>query len=168
MRRFIFLMTIVLGLSSCTTPEELSTVHDVDFQRYTGTWYEIARLPNRFEKGLDKVSATYTLLDNSQIEVINSGFAPDGSQKITKGKAYVKNLDKPGELKVQFFWPFAGDYYIIDLDSEYQYALVGTPSRKYLWILAREKQLPESVSQKLMQVASEKGFDTEQMFFIQQ
>ncbi|MBS2099955.1 lipocalin family protein [Carboxylicivirga linearis] len=159
------LLAIALLTVACNSNKELPTVKEVDLNRYQGTWYEIARLPNRFEKDLECVTATYTLNNNGTIKVLNQGInLTDGMQKETAtGKAKVPDTQHPGRLKVSFFGPFYGDYYIIDLDNNYQYALVGDPSRKYLWILSRTSSLPESVFNKLVSKANELEFATDQL-----
>lgn len=136
---------------------DLQTVDTFESQRYLGKWYEIARLPNRFEKGLIKISATYT--DNQgAISVLNEGTdEASGQVKKIKGIAKIKG---PGRLKVSFFRPFYAPYYIIALDKDYQFALVGSPSRKYLWILCREKQLEENIMKELLENAEKLGFNT--------
>lgn len=153
---------------SCNPKEELLTVKNVDLQRYSGRWYEIARFPNRFEKDIVCVTANYRVKENGKIEVINKG-RPEKDIKRTKtakGTAWVPDKDFPGQLKVSFFWPFAGKYYIIALDKNYQYVLVGDPSRKYLWILSRTKTLPEEIYTRLLKIAKENGFDTLKMIRI--
>ena len=155
-------MMIILSLFACKSNEELPTVSSVDLNQYAGTWHEIWRLPNSFEKGLQCVTATYNLLDDGKIEVINKGVKGEKRKSIT-GKAWVPDEDNPGRLKVRFFWPFAGNYYIIDLADDYSYALVGDPSRKFLWILGRSKSLPSSVIQTLKSKADALGFDTNAM-----
>lgn len=155
---FVFSM---LGLFSCKTPQELPTVDNVDLQKYSGQWYEIAKLPNRFEKGLDCVSANYSIKENGKIKVENRGrLLRDTSRfKDITGTAWVPNPDYPGQLKVRFFWPFAGDYYIMSLEENYAYALVGSPTRNYLWILSRTKTLDQRIIDQLLEVASQNGFD---------
>ena len=162
MRLPISLSLLLLGLFSCHSPKPLATVPNLDLERYSGRWYEIERLPNSFEKGLSCVQARYSLKADGTIGVENSGYGKDGWEKVS-GKALRKDPAKPGEIKVTFFWPFYGDYYVIDLDPDYHYALVGSPSRKYLWILAREPQLPEEQIQALKQKAEALGFDTAAM-----
>ena len=161
---------VVVSISSCSKSADLSTVSDVELERYAGTWYEIARLPNRFEKGLECVSATYTLKENGKIEVLNQGrkVGEENKAKDIKGTAWVPDDTKPGQLKVRFFWPFAGDYYIIELDRDYRYALVGDPSRKFLWILARERSLDQAIIDSLLESAAAKGFDTEAVMKVNQ
>jgi lipocalin len=154
---FLFMM----NLFSCKAPQDLPTVKFVDLKKYTGTWYEIARLPNRFEKGLTCISATYTLKENGEIKVLNQGHLLENTSEKSQatGKAWIPDSNYPGRLKVQFFWPFAGDYYIIHLDDDYQYVLVGSPNRKFLWVLSKTKQLEETIYSKLLKIAEEQGFE---------
>ena len=157
------------SLFSASPAQDLPTVEKVDLTKYAGTWYEIARLPNSFEKGMQCVTATYTLKDNGKVQVLNKGYLADkGKYKTAKGTAWVPDGGYPGRLKVTFFWPFAGNYYIMALDEGYAYALVGDPSRKYLWVLARTKTLEESIYSELMALAKNKGFDVEQVMRIDQ
>lgn len=160
----------MFNLFSCKTPQDLTTVKEVNLQKYAGTWYEIARLPNRFEKGLTCITATYNLKENGEIEVLNQGHLLENTNKKSqaKGKAWVPNANYPGRLKVQFFWPFAGDYYIIHLDKDYQYVLVGSPNRKFLWVLSKTKQLDETIYLKLIDIAKEQGFDVSTLIKVEQ
>jgi len=151
--------------------KKLTTVPDVDIHRYTGKWYEIARLPNSFEKGLICVTAEYSLRDDGRITVINAGHKENdpGEVKSIRGKAWVPDKNEPGRLKVQFFWPFAAGYYIFHLDREnYQYALVGTPSRKFFWILARDPQMEEKLYNELVEVARLNDFDVDKLLKVRQ
>lgn len=159
-----------MNLFSCQPSKDLSTVQDLDIDKYLGQWYEIARLPNSFEKGLDCVTANYSLKNNGKIEVINKGFLIDDRPnfKTANGTAWRPDNTKEGQLKVSFFWPFAGKYYVIALDKAYQYALVGDPSRKYLWILSRSKNMESELLNGLMQTAKTNGFDTESMIMVNQ
>ena len=153
------------ALFGCSSNEDLPTVPELDLDQYSGTWYEIWRLPNSFEKGLECVTATYTPLPDGKVEVLNKGVKGEKLKSIT-GKAWVPDPGQPARLKVRFFWPFAGDYYVIKLADDYSYTLVGDPSRKFLWILAREKQLPSSVVADLKSTADALGFDTSAMIEI--
>jgi apolipoprotein D and lipocalin family protein len=139
----------------------LETVPRVDLERYLGTWYEIAAIPQRFQKDCVGVTATYTLRDDGAIEVLNKcrKKALDGELKTVKGKAWVVDKETNAKLKVQFFWPFRADYWIIELDPDYHYAVVGHPSRKYLWILSRTPQMDEALYQDLVQRIANKGYD---------
>ncbi len=157
-------------LTSCArdTTTILPVVDKVDINRYSGKWFEVAKLPNRFEKGLKCITATYTLKANGKIEVINGGvkIKTDKASAI-KGTAWIPNLDVPGKLKVRFFWPFSGKYWILALDEQYQWALVGDDSRKYLWILSRTLELDPLVVDKLLKQAADQGFDTSKVEFTQ-
>jgi apolipoprotein D and lipocalin family protein len=140
---------------------ELRTVEHVDVERYMGTWFEIAKLPQRFEKGLVGITATYTLLPDGKVSVLNSGYKEDfnGKLKTIKGKAWVVDTATNAKLKVSFFWPFAGNYWIIELGKDYEYAIVGDESRKYLWILSRKPQMEVALYNELLKRAQDRGFD---------
>jgi len=155
---FALLFTCCLFLSSCSSQKELATVDTVDLERYSGKWYEVASFPNRFQKDCTCTSATYTIKDD-YVEVLNKCFRPTkGGWKDIKGKAFpVKNTNNT-KLKVQFFPPFKGDYYIIELDKDYEWAVVGSPSRKYLWFLSRGG-MNEALMNELKEKVSAKGFD---------
>lgn len=155
--------------SSNQTAQDLPTVERVDLSKYVGTWYEIGRLPNNFEAGLECVTATYSLKKNGKIQVLNKGYSvKKGKYKTARGTALVPDPAYPGRLKVTFFWPFYGNYYILSLDEDYQYVLVGDPSRKYLWVLARNKSLDESIYQELLDQAKNLGFKTDRVLRINQ
>ena len=138
----------------------MKVVPEVDLKRYQGKWFEIARLPNRFEKSCERnVTATYTLRSDGGITVLNSCQKADGKTKSIEGRA--KLADKRGpnsKLKVTFFWPFYGDYWILELDRDYRWALVGAPDKKYLWILSRTPKLDEGTYQQLLESARGQGF----------
>lgn len=128
-----------------------------------GKWYELARLPNSFEKGLDRVTAEYSLNPNGTVKVVNSGYKADGSFKVANGKG--KTTSNPGVLKVSFFWIFYAQYRIFVLDPNYQYALVGSNSAKYLWILSRTPTMPQEQLNELIDEAQKRGFDTSKLIF---
>jgi len=151
-----FLATVLL-LTSCKTTQELKTVDYVDLERYQGKWYEITKIPNRFERNLIYVTANYTLKENGKIKVLNDGYnTKKGKYEKAVGEAKVNG---PGKLGVSFFKPFYGDYYIMELDEDYQWVLVGSPSRDYLWILARTPQISEELITELSKKAENAGFD---------
>lgn len=140
----------------------LQVVPSVDLTRYAGKWYEIARLPNRFQRNCaDNTTATYTLRPDGKITVLNECRNADGRQKSAKGTARVADAKGPNtKLKVTFFWPFSGNYWIIDLDPEYRWAVVGEPGRDYLWILSRQPQLDAELYRQIVDRAQKQGFDT--------
>jgi apolipoprotein D and lipocalin family protein len=168
----IFFVFVSVLMVSCAVQNDapLKVVETVDFEKYSGKWYEIARLPNSFEEGLECCTAFYSLLPNGKLEVINTGHLIDDHLKVkkAKGKAYVPNDKEPGKIKVSFFGPFYGNYWIIALDKDYQYALVGEPSRKYLWVLARQPNLPENDYQNLINHAKSSGFNADIMIRVKQ
>ncbi|MBX3007277.1 MAG: lipocalin family protein [Melioribacteraceae bacterium] len=157
---YLLLMVILItvGCSSTNYPP-LDVVDKVDVNRYLGKWYEIARLPFKQQTGCECTSAEYQLIDSTTLKVINKCLK-EGEIDDAEGKAFVVEGSNNAKLRVQFFWPFRGDYWVIDLDEEnYQYAVVGTPSRKYLWILSRIPKMDDKLFQKLIDNASSKGFD---------
>jgi len=144
---------------------ELKTVEHVDVKRYMGTWFEIAKFPQRFEKGLVGITANYTLLPNGKVRVINSGHKVDfnGKLKTIEGKAWVVDTVTNAKLKVSFFWPFAADYWILELGKDYEYSVVGEESRKYLWILSRTPQMEDAIYNELLKRLQQKGFDVSKL-----
>ncbi len=161
-------MITISMLTGCSKPDDLDTVATVDINRYMCKCYEIARLPNSFEEGLTCITAEYSISPEGHITVVNRGYDADGdgSWKNVSGKAWVPDSLAPGKLKVQFFWPFAGDYYIMHLDPGYQYALVGDPSRKFLWILSRTESLPEETIKELLEIANSNNFETQDVITV--
>jgi len=157
----IFWLTTIV--SGCTgIPKGLESIRGFEPDRYLGKWYEIARLDHSFERHLSNVSATYTREDDGDIRVINRGFnAQTGTWKQIEGHARFLESETVGSLEVSFFWPFYGAYHIIALDRQhYSYAMVAGPTRSYLWILARQTRLEESIYEKLVAQAAAWGFDT--------
>lgn len=140
----------------------LEVVPRVDLQRYLGTWYEIATIPQRFQKGCVGVTAQYSLRADGAIDVVNAcrKNTLDGKESSIRGKAWIVDKTTNAKLKVRFFWPFAGAYWIIELDKDYQWAVVGHPDRTYYWILSRTPQMDPAVYDELIRRAAEKGYDT--------
>jgi apolipoprotein D and lipocalin family protein len=147
-----------------------SVVATVDLNRYKGTWYEIARLPNPFERKLKCITATYSLRDDGKITVLNKGhyITEPGKVNTATGVAWIPDKNSPAKLKVRFFWPFSGDYWIMHLDKDYQYVLVGDPSMKYLWILSREKKMDEPTYNMLLQKAIDNGYNIKPIIRVEQ
>ena len=152
------IITTMLFFSACSY-EPLATVQHVDIQRYMGKWYEIASFPQRFQKGCTCTVAEYTLNDNGTVKVDNSCTAY-GKGKQSIGIAKVTDKETNAKLKVSFFRPFWGKYWIIDLADDYSYAVVGHPNRKYLWILCRTPQMDKAVYESILERVQAKGFDT--------
>jgi len=173
MKRLTLLCLMLLFSPSFCWADEakhnpLSVVSAVDFSRYAGKWFEIARLPNRFQKDCaGETTATYTVLDETQLKVVNECRNSIGLIEQAEGSARIADKGGPNtKLKVRFapawlswlpsVW---GDYWIMDLGSDYSYAVIGTPDRKYLWILSRTPRMEESVYEKLKQHAAAAGFN---------
>ena len=145
--------------------QPLQTVASVDLERYLGKWYEIASYPAWFQRGCTGSTAEYSQLPNGRIQVVNRCFKKslDGPLKESKGKAEVVDTQTNAKLKVWFFWPFKGDYWIIDLARDYTWAVVGTPSRKYLWVLSRTPTLDPHVYNDILSRLPVKGYDPDRL-----
>jgi apolipoprotein D and lipocalin family protein len=148
----------------------LETVDFVNLSRYVGQWYEIARYHHKFQEGCVGSRATYSLRDDGKIAVINECYDGSFSGKLrtAKGKAWVVDTKTNARLKVSFFWPFAGDYWIIDLGKNYEYAVVGHPARKYLWILSRTPEMSEDVYNNIITGLEKQGYDTAKLIRTEQ
>ena len=164
MRHFLMsgiISSIAAALTGCATTSDIAAVRGFEPDRYMGTWYEIARLPQYFERDLDEVKAQYALNDDGTIRVENSGVR-EGERKSITGTAKLKDPDaKPltGELRVSFFWPFYSDYRVIELAPDYSYAVVTAGSRDYLWVLARRPTMEKDLLDGILNRAKEHGFD---------
>jgi len=159
---------LLLG-QALSVPPKLVPVSGFDLNRYLGKWHEIVRLPNSFEKDLVNVTATYSLRNDGKVKVVNEGYkkTKSGKHQVAVGKAkFAKTADK-GHLRVSFFWIFYADYIIVELDPEYEYAMVAS-SHKYLWILSRKPKMDNAVLDKLVKKAQELGFDTTKLYFTPQ
>lgn len=158
-------MMMLLGCASTTTSRqelpELKTVASVDLQRYLGDWYEIASFPQRFQKGCTGTKAHYEMKGDGEIKVVNScrKGSLNGPEKVAEARARVADKRSNAKLEVSFFWPFWNDYWIVDLGESYEYAVVGHPSRDYLWILSRTPTMREDVYQGILARLREQGYD---------
>ncbi|MBK9643406.1 MAG: lipocalin family protein [Saprospiraceae bacterium] len=141
--------------------QSLQTVPRVDLQKYAGKWYEIASFPQSFQKGCYCTTAEYTLHEKGYVIVENrcNKGSVDGKQSYIRGKAFVEKGSGNAKLKVQFFWPFKGKYWIIDLADDYSYAVVSNPNRKYLWILSRTPTIGVTLYGQILERLELKGFD---------
>ena len=164
------LVLFALMLTGCVgLPENVKPVDHFNADRYLGKWYEIARLDHSFERGLSKVSASYSLRDDGGIRVINRGYdAQKQKWKEAEGKAYFVNGKDQGYLKVSFFGPFYGAYVVAELDHEhYQYSLVSGPDKSYLWILSRTPRMDPETQKRLVEKAAALGFDTDKLIHVE-
>ncbi|WP_321331735.1 TIGR01777 family oxidoreductase [uncultured Bacteroides sp.] len=153
------------------TNTDVRTVDELDLNRYMGKWYEIARFDHRFERNMVGVTAEYMLLPDGKVRVENSGYKNDfdGKHSVSVGKAKLPDLNRPGKLKVAFFLWFYGDYYVLELDKEhYGYALIGSSSDNYLWILSRTPQLSDEVKHYLLERAERRGYDVSKLIWVKQ
>lgn len=169
--RVFTLLLLSLLLGACTgLPEGVKPVQPFETSRYLGTWYEIARLDHSFERGLEQVSARYSLREDGGIRVLNRGYSPAEQQwKEAEGKAYLMAGADQGYLKVSFFGPFYGAYGIFALDQQdYQYAFVSGYSTDYLWLLARTPTVSPELIERFKAEAAARGFATEQLIMVRQ
>ena len=158
------LLPLIMAVSctslSGTADYGQQTVEKVDLERYMGRWYEIASFPNWFQNDCYCTMAEYEL-KGDHVSVKNScrKGSSQGKLDLATGEAYPVSDTNNSRLKVQFFWPFKGDYWLLALDDSYQYAMVGHPSKKYLWILSRTPEMSDSVYRSLVEKAAQKGYD---------
>ena len=169
---FFIAFLFVVFSGGCQTKKtekmDTSTVKELDLQRYLGTWYEIARFDHSFERGLQGVTATYSKRDDGKIKVLNQGYENTLNGKLSVAEGKAKLTGEPGKLKVSFFWIFYGDYYVMELDENYQWALIGSSSDKYLWILSRTPKLEENVKNLILHHATKRGYDTSKLIWVEQ
>ena len=169
--RNLQLVVFALILSGCVgLPDGIQPVEQFELNRYLGQWYEIARLDHAFERGLDKVTAAYTLRGDGGVKVINRGFSNvDNEWKEAEGKAYLVRDPDEGYFKVSFFGPFYGAYVIFELDKEqYQYAFIAGDDRSYLWLLARTPKVSDALIERFRKRAEELGFATDNLIYVKQ
>ena len=150
------------------TPVDRQTVSSLNVERYMGKWYEIARFNHSFEKGMTHVVAEYTLLPDGKIQVLNQGMK-NGEMKNILGKAKQPDPEQsPGQLKVSFFLWFYSDYNIMELDPDYQYALIGSSSDNYLWILSRTPEMPKKKLDDYLRIIQQRGYDLSKLIWVKQ
>ncbi len=157
-RRRILVTHFLVFLAWMTQAQQLTTVSNVDIKKYSGMWYEIASFPQRFQKGCECTTANYTTTNKDYL-IVENRCKKKNKNTYIKGKAFVEKNSGNAKLKVQFFWPFKGKYWIIDLDKDYNYAVVSHPNKKYLWILSRKPTLDKTTYDGILTRLKEKGFD---------
>ncbi|MEY4930376.1 MAG: hypothetical protein RI909_1100 [Bacteroidota bacterium] len=162
---FIYSLLVFTTMTTTLKSQPVQTVPFVDIKKYTGKWYEIASYPQRFQKGCHGTTAEYTWSEKGYVIVENrcNKGSLTGKQSYIKGKAFVEKNSGNAKLKVQFFWPFTGKYWIIDLADDYTYAVVSHPNKKYLWILGRTSKMEDATYQQILSRLKEKGFDLTQL-----
>jgi len=160
---------ILLPACSTTLAPDVVSVSNFDADRYLGKWYEIARIENRFEKGLSNVTAEYSLREDGNINVLNRGFDEDDQEwEDAKGKAFFVGDTDQGHLKVSFFGPFYGPYIVFELDQNYRYSFVTNNDKKYLWLLSRTPTISDELKSKFNNKINEMGFKTEKLIWVEQ
>jgi apolipoprotein D and lipocalin family protein len=163
MSKAFIILTLLFAYMENAVSQSLQTVDHVDLDKYLGRWYEIASYPARFEKGCRCTTADYEEMPGKRyIGVTNRCIRfRNGKSKMSlvHGKAFVVSGSRNAKLKVQFFWPFRGDYYIIGVADDYSWAVVGHPKRKYLWILSRESYMPTDTYNHILIVIKSRGYN---------
>jgi apolipoprotein D and lipocalin family protein len=170
-RHWLLLSALIAAIAVTARAEDkpLETVRRVELPRYLGKWYEIARYPNWFEKKCERdVTAEYALRPDGKISVINSCTKKDGSRTIARGWGKVVDPATSARLKVTFFWPFFGNYWVLELGPNYEYSVVGEPGRKFLWILSRTPQMSDEQYRAITSRLQEKGYDATKLVRVQQ
>ena len=167
MKKTIFASLCALFCAGCSSTQSINNtpVAALDLNRYLGDWYEIARFDHSFERGLEFCKANYALREDGKIAVTNTGIK-EGKNKTSNGKA--KTTDTPALLRVSFFGPFYSDYRVMMLDADYQWALIGSGSAKYLWILSRTPELPKETLDTILAEAQRRGYDTTKLIWVKQ
>ncbi|SMF23270.1 apolipoprotein D and lipocalin family protein [Alteromonadaceae bacterium Bs31] len=168
--KIVYLLALSLCLSSCAAPpENIKPVSGFELEKYAGKWYEIARLDHRFERGLEQVTASYSIEKDGTVKVVNRGLSSSNNEwKDAIGKAKLAGDANTGYLKVSFFGPFYGPYIIFELDKEnYQYSFVSS-GEDYLWFLSRTPTVSDELKNKFIETARELDFATEDLIFVKQ
>lgn len=172
---FAFCSLCIIFTFSCINQKESmidkTVVKKLNIEKYLGTWYEIARYDHSFERGLVGVTANYSMRKDGKIKVLNSGYKVTLSGKYTQaiGKAKIPDpKNEPGKLKVSFFWFFYGDYYVMELDKDYQWAIIGSSSDNYLWILSRTPQMSKDVYRDCLNEITNRGYDVSKLIKVEQ
>ncbi len=169
MKKLSSLFSTLLLASCMGMPDKVQPVENFELQRYLGTWYEVARLDHSFERGLEQVTAEYTLKDNGTVEVRNRGFdTEDREWNEAVGKAKLAAEPDQGYLKVSFFGPFYSSYVIFELGKDYDYAFVSGFNNDYLWLLSRTPIIDDALKQRFLTEAASKGFNVDEVIFVNQ
>lgn len=164
------LCVLVFLLSACVgIPNSIKPVDDFDINRYLGKWYEIARLDHSFERGLEAISAEYTLKDDGGVNVVNRGFNVEEKEwDEAKGKAYFVDDENTGHLKVSFFGPFYGSYIVFELGDDYEYSMITSSDKSYLWLLSRTAEIDIALKQHFIKTITDLDFDHDSLIFVDQ
>jgi len=168
----MMILLINIGCNSTKDMKRTETVKQLNLDKFLGKWYEIARFDHSFERGMSGVTATYSMREDGKIKVLNQGYKGglNGMLSQAVGKAKIpKPTEEPGKLKVSFFWIFYGDYFVLELDEQnYHWALIGSSSKKYLWILSRTPQLEDGIKNHILEKIRERGYSEELLIWVEQ
>jgi len=169
----IFIIALLFFINVCKSQNKMidkTVVKELDIEKYLGKWYEISRYDHSFERGLVGVTAFYSYREDGKIKVVNSGFKKTltGPKSEAIGKAKIPDPNMPMKLKVSFFWFFYGDYFVLELDKNYQWAIIGSSSDKYLWILSRTPQIEKSLYNELLNKITNRGYDVNKLIQVEQ
>lgn len=165
MKNWQLLLSALFFLSSCSFGGKMKTVNQVDLQRFMGSWYVIAIIPNFIEKNAVNGIESYKLNDNNSIDIEYRFHknSPEGKQKVMHPKAWVYDKETNAEWRVQFFWPFKFPYLIIDLADDYRYTVIGVPNRKFVWIMSRTPEITDSDYEKILARLKKNGYEIEKI-----
>jgi len=169
--RAVLLSISLVLLSGCLgMPPAVSPITGFELDRYLGTWYEIARLDHSFERGLEQVTANYSMREDGGVRVLNRGFSTkDNAWEEAEGRAYFVEDENTGYLKVSFFGPFYGSYVIFEMDKDnYQHAFISGPDHSYLWMLSRTPTVEPALLDHFKEEAAKLGFDTDALIIVNQ
>lgn len=172
-KNLTFFVAIFFLISSCKGQNAMidkTVVKEVNIEKYLGKWYEISRFDHSFERGLVGVTASYSFREDGKIKVVNSGFKGtlEGEKSEAIGKAKIPDPNVPSKLKVSFFWIFYGDYFILELEKNYQWAVIGSSSDNYLWILSRTPQMDEDLYNEILNNLITRGYDVKKLIQVEQ
>lgn len=159
MKTKILVVFSLFFFGQCKVPVPLETVKEIDLEKYVGKWHEIARYPNRFQTDCQCSTAEYAISNKGYVTVTNR-CKKNNKEEVATGKAFLVKGSNNTKLRVQFQWPFKGNYWIIDCAPDYSYAVVSEPSRKYLWILSRTPKLDKSIYTEILERLKQQKFDT--------
>jgi len=155
----------LLILTECTTTYDMPTAKNIDINKYMGKWIEIARIETPFQKGKFDSIAEYNLNADNTVSIKNSATSANGKRTTATAVAYIPDLKDHSKLRVSFFRPFYSDYWILEVEPNYKWALVGTPDKKYLWILSRTDNLDDISLMHILTTAKMRGFDTSKLLY---
>lgn len=172
-KNIIYIVVLLFLTNSCegqNTMIDKTVVKELDIEKYLGKWYEISRYDHKFERGLVGVTASYSFRKDGKIKVVNSGFKEtlNGQKSEAIGKAKIPNSKIPSKLKVSFFWFFYADYFVLELDEKYQWAVIGSRSDKYLWILSRTPELEGITYNEILNRLTKRGYDVSKLIKVKQ